>query len=161
MYGISPYAGQTVRMSLTPAIVLAALDPERKELLWQVSGVTFLTLVFFAAWVWTTACYWRIFEKAGQSGWKILVPGYHHVILCRISGLSGWWALPLLLLPLATKTKGLTLIPLFAWWVWTNVRMARRFGKGFGFGLGLSIPVFDFYFRNALAHDQSTYAAQA
>lgn len=147
-------------MSLTPALVLAALEPERKELLWQVSGATFLTLVFFAAWVWTIICYWRIFEKAGQEGWKILVPSYHHVIMCRIAGLSGWWALPLLLILLVPKTKGLALIPLFIWWAWTNVRMARRFGKGFGFGLGLSVPVLDFFFRSALAHDKSTYAAQ-
>lgn len=138
--------------------LLAAMDHDRKHLLEQVFGTTFFALLFFSAWVWTIICYWRIFEKAGQEGWKIFVPAYHHVIMCRIAGLSGWWTLMLALFWLAFVTHGLTLIPLFVWWVWVNVRTARRFGKGFGFGLGLSIPVLDLFFRTALAHDKSTYS---
>lgn len=153
-------------MSPAPALLLAALDPERKQLLNQVASTTFLTLVFFAAWVWTFVTYWRIFGKAGQAGWKVLVPAYHHVIMCRIAGLSGWWALPLfLLLPVilaaSVKAKLAALLVLLVWWVWLNVRTARRFGKGFGFGLGLALPGLDFYFRSALAFDDSTYSAQA
>lgn len=108
---------------------------------------------------------WKIFEKAGQAGWKALVPTYHHVILTRVAGLSAWWTLPLLLVVPALLAPGkpaklLALLLLFVWWGWLCQRIARRFGKGIGFGLGLTFPVTGFFFRAALAYDGSTYQAQ-
>lgn len=37
--------------------------------------------------------YYRLFEKAGQAGWKSLVPIYNVVIFLRLGGFSGWWIL--------------------------------------------------------------------
>ena len=37
---------------------------------------------------------WRIFEKAGEKGWKILIPIYDLYILFKICGLKTWfWAM--------------------------------------------------------------------
>ena len=37
---------------------------------------------------------WRIFEKAGEKGWKILIPIYDVYILFKICGLKKWfWAM--------------------------------------------------------------------
>lgn len=37
--------------------------------------------------------YWKIFEKAGEAGWKSLIPFYNAYTLMRISGRNGWWIL--------------------------------------------------------------------
>src|SRR3954464_12183771 len=39
------------------------------------------------------AAQWKIFTKAGQAGWKAIIPIYNVVILLRIVGLSGWYVL--------------------------------------------------------------------
>jgi fructose-specific phosphotransferase system IIC component len=33
---------------------------------------------------------WKMFEKAGQPGWAILVPIYNAYILLKIAGRPGW-----------------------------------------------------------------------
>ncbi len=38
-------------------------------------------------------CYWRLFEKAGQPGWKALIPIYNQYVMLRIAGCPGWWLL--------------------------------------------------------------------
>lgn len=42
---------------------------------------------------------WRIFSKAGQPGWKTLIPIYNFYIYLKIIGRPGWWLL-LYLIPL-------------------------------------------------------------
>lgn len=42
--------------------------------------------------VWKVA-YWKIFSKAGEKGWKSLIPIYDQYVLCRIVGVSPWWLL--------------------------------------------------------------------
>lgn len=42
---------------------------------------------------------WVVFTKAGQAGWKSLVPIYNIYILLLIAGVPGWWLI-LLLIPL-------------------------------------------------------------
>lgn len=37
----------------------------------------------------------KIFEKAGQQGWKAWVPVYNHWILLQLGGQAGWWSLML------------------------------------------------------------------
>lgn len=35
--------------------------------------------------------FYRLFQKAGQAGWKALVPIYNMVVFLRLGGFSGWW----------------------------------------------------------------------
>jgi len=34
---------------------------------------------------------WKVFEKAGQPGWAILIPFFNCYILLKIVGRPGWW----------------------------------------------------------------------
>ena len=44
--------------------------------------------------------YWRLFEKAQQRGWKILIPIYNLFIFLRIIKRPGWWILLYLIPPI-------------------------------------------------------------
>lgn len=47
--------------------------------------------------VFTIIANWKIFTKAGEAGWKSLIPIYSSVILYRIAGISPWLILLYLL----------------------------------------------------------------
>jgi len=68
--------------------------------------------------------YWKVFTKAGEAGWKSLVPLYNLFILFRISGYSGWMFL-LLLVSIAN------IVIMFM----QAIKLAEKFGKGAGFGV--------------------------
>lgn len=36
-------------------------------------------------------CMWRLFKKAGQPGWKAIIPIYNSYVMLRIAGCPGWW----------------------------------------------------------------------
>ncbi len=36
---------------------------------------------------------WKVFKKAGEDGWKALIPFYNTYVLTKIVGLSWWWFL--------------------------------------------------------------------
>lgn len=52
-----------------------------------ISFVVVLLLILMVAGVWAT------FSKAGESGWKALIPVYNNYIMLRLGGNSGWWVL--------------------------------------------------------------------
>ena len=70
--------------------------------------------------------YWRVFSKAGQPGWAILVPVYNAYILLKVAGKPGWWLL-LFFVPLVNAVFAILALR----------ALAARFGKGIGFTLGL------------------------
>ncbi len=61
---------------------------------------------------------YKVFEKAGEEGWKGLVPGYNFVVWCKLIGRPGWWA-------------ALLLIPIVNVFIYSGmaVDMVRSFGK--------------------------------
>jgi hypothetical protein len=69
---------------------------------------------------------WKIFTKAGQPGWAILVPIYNIIVLLKIVGKPAWWFL-LMLIPIVN----------FVVLIMVDIELAKRFGKGMGFALGL------------------------
>src|SRR6185436_20562869 len=89
------------------------------------TGVAVMVLMFAAV--------WKIFTKAGQPGWKCLVPIYGAVVFLRIVGRPGWWFL-LLCIPFVNLSLSLALC----------IDLARVFGKGGGYAAGLAFltPVF-------------------
>ena len=50
--------------------------------------------------------YWKVFEKAGQPGWGVLIPIYNILLLLKIAGKPGWWIL-LYLIPLVNIVIGI------------------------------------------------------
>ena len=77
---------------------------------------------------------WKVFTKAGQPGWAILIPIYNLYILCKIAGRPGWWLL-LMMIPFVNLIIAIIL----------NVDIAKNFGSGVGFAIGLIVLPFIFF----------------
>jgi hypothetical protein len=88
--------------------------------------------------------YWKIFTKANQPGWAILVPIYNIIVLLNIVKKPWWWFF-LLAIPIVNIVIGIII----------TYRLALSFGKSGGFAIGLIL--LPFIFLPILAFDNSTY----
>lgn len=93
-------------------------------------GVLFLELIFL---VLAIVGVWRIFTKAGEAGWKAIIPIYNYYVMCKIVGRPGWWCI-LFLIPL---------VNIVALAVISN-DLSKAFGHGVGYALGLFFLPFIF-----------------
>ena len=77
--------------------------------------------------------WWQIFTKAGEAGWKAIIPIYNLIVILKIVGREWWWVF-LLLIPIVS----------FVVWIIVAIDLARSFGRGTGFGIGLAFlsPIF-------------------
>jgi len=93
----------------------------------------FLLAAYFAVLVLLVASNWVVFTKAGEAGWKSIVPIYGLCVLARIVGRPWWWGL-LLFVPVVNIVVGVVM----------SLDLARSFSKGAGFGWGIVLlgPVF-------------------
>jgi len=87
---------------------------------------------------------WKMFEKAGEAGWKAIIPIYNIWVLMEIIGRPGWWLI-------------LCFIPVVATIIWIIVclDLAKSFDHGVGFAIGLII--FPFIFFVLLGWGESQY----
>ena len=76
---------------------------------------------------------WKIFEKAGEKGWKSLIPFYNYYITFKIAGWNPWMFL-LLYVPFVGIVIGIIL----------PFKLADAFKRSWVFGLGLLFfaPIF-------------------
>ena len=44
------------------------------------------------------AGYWKLFQKAGEKGWKSLIPFYSSYVMLKICQRPGWWLIWLFLM---------------------------------------------------------------
>ena len=97
-------------------------------------------LVFLVIGIVTLIGMWKVFDKAGQPGWAVLIPIYNLIVLLRIAGLAWYWVFA----PLVVIVPLLGLIAYLAWIVWVHHRISTRFGQGVGFTIGLTFlgPIF-------------------
>ncbi|HEY9256592.1 DUF5684 domain-containing protein [Chitinophaga sp.] len=79
-------------------------------------------------------CGWKIFVKAGEEGWKSIIPIYSGIVMCKIVGKPWWWIL-LFLIPFVN----------FVIAIWLTNLLSKSFGKGVGFTVGLLLLGFIFY----------------
>ena len=77
---------------------------------------------------------WKVFEKAGQPGWAMLIPFYNYYIWAKIAGKPGYWVI-LYLIPLVNIV--------FA--IMTHHGISKAFGKDTGFTVGLVLLGIVFY----------------
>jgi len=77
---------------------------------------------------------WKVFTKAGQPDWAVIIPIFNVYILLKVAARPWWWLL-LLLIPLVN------IIIAFV----VAIDVAKAFGKGAGFGIGLALLGFIFY----------------
>ena len=88
--------------------------------------------------IYITALRWIIFVKAKRHGWASIIPIYKEVTYLKVSNISPWWILILL-------------IPVFGWLIYVIIKLISRFtlaksfnrGVGFGFGLWLLPIIFE------------------
>ena len=76
---------------------------------------------------------WKVFEKAGQAGWKWIIPIYNWYILLKIVGRPGWWLI-LYFIPFVN-----IVVIIIVW-----VDLSKSFGHGVGFAIGLIFLPFIF-----------------
>lgn len=100
-----------------------------------------------------------IFKKAGEEGWKALIPVYNIYTLCKIVGVTPWWIVISFVGGLISGVfEELNLISNLIT-VYFNVvislSLAKSFGKSTGFGLGLLF--FGPIFYLILAFDKEAY----
>jgi len=83
---------------------------------------------------------WKVFTKAGQPGWAVLIPVYNFILLLRIAGLAWYWVFT----PLIILIPILGAIAYLVWVVWVHHRISTRFCQGVGFTIGLTLlgPIF-------------------
>ena len=79
------------------------------------------------------AGWWMIFTKAGEAGWKSIIPIYNVLVILKIVGREWWWVI-LMLIPFVNLIV----------WIIVSLDLARSFGRGTGFGIGLAFlsPIF-------------------
>ena len=84
---------------------------------------------------------WKIFTKAGEKGWKSLIPIYNLVTLYKIIGLSPW----LILIYLTAIIPIVGYIAIFVLMIVTYNKLAKAFGEGTAFTVGLILlnPIFE------------------
>ena len=91
------------------------------------------SLISLALYVLIVIGNWKLFEKAGEDGWKSIIPFLNTYIMFKIVYGSGWKFL-LLLVPILGE------VLLIAYYI----RLAQAYGKSTGFGIGMIFltPIF-------------------
>ncbi len=79
------------------------------------------------------AAMWSLFEKAGEAGWKAIVPIYSAFVLARLCERPWWWVVAM-----CVPVVGLIPATILCW------DLARVFGKSGGWGLGIALLPFVF-----------------
>jgi hypothetical protein len=109
----------------------------------------------FFVWIWFIAVIvlailplWGIFVKAGEEGWKAVIPIYNYYVLLKVVGRPGWWLL-------------LYLVPIVNLVIYIIVMndLSKSFGHGAGFTVGLVL--LNWIFLMILAFGSSTYRGPA
>ena len=142
-------------------ILTALTEQEKTVIAGGVLGGIFATIMI-AALVWyilTVIATWKMLTKAGEAGWKSLIPIYNVYMLYKISSVNFWvWAfIPLVLYVVLQAMVGpnndnvstSAAILAFVLLIYSIVGackfskgLANAFGKGTGFAVGL------FFFPN-------------
>jgi hypothetical protein len=103
------------------------------ETMFQSMGVGMI-LFYLAVMIVLIIGEWKIYEKAGQPGWAVLIPFYNIYVLLQIVGRPTWWMLILLFVPLVNLIFMIIVVN----------DLSKSFGQGVGFTLGLIFlsPIF-------------------
>jgi hypothetical protein len=111
-------------------------------------GSVLLILFVLAITLFAIVSMWKVFEKAGQPGWGILIPIYNIYLFLVIAGKPGWWII-LYFIPFVNFVIGIIV----------SIDIAKNFGKDAAFGIGLAFLGIIFY--PILAFGDAQYQAQS
>ncbi len=110
------------------------------------SGIVWI--IYLAIIVAVIAGWWKIFTKAGEAGWKSIIPIYNFIVILKIVGRDWWWVI-LMLIPIVN----------FIILIIVSLDLAKSFGRGTGFGIGLAF--LSFIFAPILGFGSDTYKGPA
>lgn len=114
-------------------------DPEAQRAAAEAAGAAAgaIVMVFLLIWLAVAALVliggWKVFTKAGQPGWAVIIPIYNGIVLLQICGRPIWWIL-LLLIPFVQIVVSAIVC----------IDLAKSFGKDALFGIGLWLLGFIF-----------------
>lgn len=104
--------------------------------------------MYYLYWLWViliiVAC-WKIYVKAGQPGWKSLIPIYNIYIMLKIVGMSPWYLLALLI-PIVNIIVSIIV----------SLNLAKVFGKSGVYGFFM-LWLFSFIGMPLLAFSDAKY----
>jgi hypothetical protein len=129
-----------------------------------VAGIAGIALVLFlillvavlAAVVIVIIAKWKILTKAGEEGWKAIIPVYGDMVLCKCVGVWEYYPIVLLVISIFSGLFGdssylsgtislLSTAVSIYYGVILNISLAQSFGKDSGFGIGLMLLSIVFY----------------
>lgn len=93
-----------------------------------------VTLIALAIVVVVIVATWKIYVKAGEEGWKAIIPFYNVYIMYKMFWGNGWIFL-LTLIPIVNVVVQIMLLH----------KMSKAFGHGVGFTLGLIFLPYIFF----------------
>jgi len=102
---------------------------------------------------------WKLYTKAGQPGWAVIVPVYGTIVLLRIIRKPLWWLAPMylsvinLFLPIPILTIIATVVSM-VFGIWSINLFIKKFGKSSGYTVGCIF--FPFVFFPVLAFGTDT-----
>ena len=116
-------------------------------------------MIAFAWWLLQIIANWRIFTKAGEAGWKSIIPIYGDYISYKIAWQPAYFWLTFILGIVSSYLQGtletgesltvymlviLIKIILVVISIMSSIKLARAFGRGTGFAIGLIFlqPIF-------------------
>jgi hypothetical protein len=103
-----------------------------------------ILIIYVAFLVLVVVGMWKIFTKAGEEGWKAILPFYNVYVLLKIVGRPAWWLI-LFLIPFVN----------FIVWIIVSLDLAKSFGKSGAFAVGLIF--LPFLFAPILGFGSATY----
>ena len=105
--------------------------------------VIIIALIALAVAVLAIIAKWKMYVKAGQPGWKAIVPFYNTWTECQIVGITSWWVVAILLLSVLSMIPYIGFIFSLAEFaasiyfaIVLHVSMARAYGHPDGFAAG-------------------------
>jgi hypothetical protein len=95
------------------------------------SGIVWL--IYIVIIVLGIAGFWMMFQKAGEAGWKSIIPIWNTLIILKMVGREWWWII-------------LLIIPIVGFVIWIIVAndLSKSFGRGAGTTVGLIFLPFIF-----------------
>ena len=107
-----------------------------------------VAIVGLIVWVLLIIALWKIFTKAGEQGWKSLIPIYNVYVYCKILGIVKWFWIAL---GVGLGSSILSAVPVlgailafanFVVMIIFAVFMARNGAKAFGKSTGFAVGLF-------------------
>ena len=110
---------------MTSAVGMFLLQSNANGILGALFGGVMM-LIWLAIFLVVVVAGWKVFEKAGQPGWAIIIPIYNVYIIIKIVGRPAWW-LVLYFIPIVNIVIAVII----------SIDMAKSFGQSAAFGVVL------------------------